>query len=83
MTKNSADAIQARVDNMYTDESVGRVYVDVMFLLLENKRLREALGWYADKDNYIVSVAGIVASLSNAGYDKGERARKALEGDES
>lgn len=56
---------------------------DLAALQAENKRLRDALAWYADDDNHVLKPrGGYEYSKTNVEIDDGERARKALEGGE-
>lgn len=50
-----------------------------VYTLEENRKLREALQFYADKENHNFDVVGcITCSLSPIDYDDGQKARKAL-----
>ena len=67
-------------------ESVSKETYDkaVAYYQNENKRLREALKFYADKDNYKVWRAGLDPELEHVhdvDFDSGHKARKALKGD--
>ena len=46
----------------------------------ENERLRAALAWYADPENYLTGFDKPGQIVWNVMYEGGERARKALEG---
>lgn len=48
-------------------------------MLAKNKRFREALEFYANKINYLTFIEN---GKSNIEHDQGEKARKALEGEE-
>jgi len=50
-------------------------------LVLENERLKTALLWYADEDNYDDDHAPVEKFREFTNYDCGEVARKALGGD--
>ena len=55
-------------------------HCDLAAALAEIERLRTELQWYADPDNYQDGVPGYVYEWRWQ-FDKGNRARKALEGD--
>jgi len=57
------------------NDELGSEFVYVMALKDDVKRYREALEWYADKENYEWYVSALDAETI---HDSGERARKAL-----
>lgn len=48
----------------------------------ENERLRSALAWYADPENYLTGFDKPGQIVWNVMYEGGERARRALKGGE-
>lgn len=65
---NEHDSLCSHALNNMTLNELAHTYAD---LKLENKRLRDVLEWYANTNNYFCDFG--------VGFDRGERARKALE----
>lgn len=82
--KNDPRNIEVRL--AYFEALADARLTDIYNLSDENKRLRAALEWYADAANYAENwtlTSVYCPDSSNVQKDEGERARKALEGDES
>lgn len=67
-------------ENEMLNRHKGELIEKVWFLESENKRLREALEFYANEEDYEDNITTTYGYTCAIAFDEGETARKALKG---